>query len=198
MIGRLSGVLLDVDENRLLVDVKGIGFAVSTTEKLATKLQLSIGKPIVIYTETVVREDDITLYGFDKLEQKQCFKLITSVSGMGPKTALAVLSILTVSQFYQAIVLDDEKTLTQVSGIGKKTAQRLILELKDKVSKSYTEVKPVEVEVSGFDEVNAALQSLGFEPQEYLAIANELREVGHTTNDIIRLTLKRLGERRLS
>ncbi|HHY19394.1 MAG TPA: Holliday junction branch migration protein RuvA [Firmicutes bacterium] len=194
MIGRLKGVLLETDENMLLIDVHGIGYEVIVSERLATKLQSNLGKEISLYIETVVREDDILLYGFSGREEKKCFKMVTSVSGMGPKTAIAVLSVLTVSSFYQAILLGEEKVLMQVSGIGKKTAQRLILELRDKVSPEYLSTTPSESVISDFDEVSAALQSLGFEPQEYLAITNELRELGHSTNDVIRLTLKRLGE----
>ena len=194
MIGRLKGVLLETDENMLLIDVHGIGYEVIVSERLATKLQSNLGKEISLYIETVVREDDILLYGFSGREEKKCFKMVTSVSGMGPKTAIAVLSVLTVSSFYQAILLGEEKVLMQVSGIGKKTAQRLILELRDKASPEYLSTTPSESVISDFDEVSAALQSLGFEPQEYLAITNELRELGHSTNDVIRLTLKRLGE----
>jgi len=194
VIGRLKGVLLETDENMLLIDVHGIGYEVIVSERLATKLQSNLGKEISLYIETVVREDDILLYGFSGREEKKCFKMVTSVSGMGPKTAIAVLSVLTVSSFYQAILLGEEKVLMQVSGIGKKTAQRLILELRDKVSPEYLSTTPSESVISDFDEVSAALQSLGFEPQEYLAITNELRELGHSTNDVIRLTLKRLGE----
>jgi len=109
---------------------------------------------------------------------------------------MSVLSMLTVSSFYQAILLSEDKVLTQVSGIGKKTAQRLILELKDKIATSYVTTKPTEIMGNNLDEVSAALQSLGFEPQEYLATLNELRELGYSNNELIRLTLKRLGERR--
>src|SRR5690554_6355978 len=130
MIGRVSGVLLEIEENKLLVDVGGVGFNVMVADRLATKLQLEVGKKITLLIETVIREDDIALYGFLDREEKECFKLISSVSGMGPKLALKVLSVLSVPSFYQAIVLGDQAVLTQVSGVGKKTAQRLILELK--------------------------------------------------------------------
>ncbi len=198
MIGRLKGILLETEDNKILVDVVGVGYEVLVPERLAHKLQSSIGKELNLYIETVVREDGIFLYGFLNREDKQCFRLITSVSGLGPKLALAVLSVLNVASFYQAILLGEEKVLTQVSGIGKKTAQRLILELKDKVSTSYTTSKPVEVYSEGIDEVSAALQSLGFTPQEYLDIVQELRTEGIKTDEIIRLTLKRLGQGRFS
>jgi len=196
VIGRLHGVLLETDDNKLLVDIAGVGYEVVVSERLAGKIQASLGKEISLYIETVIREDGVTLYGFSGREEKQCFKLITSVSGMGPKIAMSVLSVLTVSSFYQAILLAEDKTLIQVSGIGKKTAQRLILELKDKIAASYVTAKPTEIISNNFDEVSAALQSLGFEPQEYLATLNELRELGYSNNELIRLTLKRMGERR--
>lgn len=196
MIGRVSGVLLEIEENKLLVDVGGVGFNVMVADRLATKLQLEVGKKITLLIETVIREDDIALYGFLDREEKECFKLISSVSGMGPKLALKVLSVLSVPSFYQAIVLGDQAVLTQVSGVGKKTAQRLILELKDKVSSISTDFGPQDVAVTDFDEVNAALQALGFVPQEYLEVANDFRNAGYSNSDIIKLTLKELGRGR--
>ncbi|HOA90362.1 MAG: Holliday junction branch migration protein RuvA [Bacillota bacterium] len=196
MIGRVSGVLLEIEENKLLVDVGGVGFNVMVADRLATKLQLEVGKKITLLIETVIREDDIALYGFLDREEKECFKLISSVSGMGPKLALKVLSVLSVPSFYQAIVLGDQAVLTQVSGVGKKTAQRLILELKDKVSSISTDFGPQDVAVTDFDEVNAALQALGFDPQEYLEVANDFRNAGYSNSDIIKLTLKELGRGR--
>ena len=196
MIGRVSGVLLEIEENKLLVDVGGVGFNVMVADRLATKLQLEVGKKITLLIETVIREDDIALYGFLDREEKECFKLISSVSGMGPKLALKVLSVLSVPSFYQAIVLGDQAVLTQVSGVGKKRAQRLILELKDKVSSISTDFGPQDVAVTDFDEVNAALQALGFDPQEYLEVANDFRNAGYSNSDIIKLTLKELGRGR--
>ncbi|MDD2431059.1 MAG: Holliday junction branch migration protein RuvA [Firmicutes bacterium] len=196
MIGRISGVLLEIEDNRLLIDVSGVGFVVLVSDRLATKLQLDIGKKTTLLIEMILREDDVTLYGFLERSEKECFKLISSVSGMGPKLALKILSVLSVHSFYQAIVLADTTVLTQVSGVGKKTAQRLVLELKDKVSSISGDIAPQEVKLSDFDEVNAALQSLGFEPQEYLEVANRLRSAGHSNNDIIRLTLKEIGRGR--
>ena len=196
MIGRVSGVLLEIEENKLLVDVGGVGFNVMVADRLATKLQLEVGKKITLLIETVIREDVIALYGFLDREEKECFKLISSVSGMGPKLALKVLSVLSVPSFYQAIVLGDQAVLTQVSGVGKKTAQRLILELKDKVSSISTDFGPQDVAVTDFDEVNAALQALGFDPQEYLEVANDFRNAGYSNSDIIKLTLKELGRGR--
>lgn len=196
MIGRVSGVLLEIEENKLLVDVGGVGFNVMVADRLATKLQLEVGKKITLLIETVIREDDIAFYGFLDREEKECFKLISSVSGMGPKLALKVLSVLSVPSFYQAIVLGDQAVLTQVSGVGKKTAQRLILELKDKVSSISTDFGPQDVAVTDFDEVNAALQALGFDPQEYLEVANDFRNAGYSNSDIIKLTLKELGRGR--
>ena len=196
MIGRVSGVLLEIEENKLLVDVGGVGFNVMVADRLATKLQLEVGKKITLLIETVIREDDIALYGFLDREEKECFKLISSVSGMGPKLALKVLSVLSVPSFYQAIVLGDQAVLTQVSGVGKKTAQRLILELKDKVSSISTDFGPQDVAVTDFDEVNAALQALVFDPQEYLEVANDFRNAGYSNSDIIKLTLKELGRGR--
>ena len=196
MIGRVSGVLLEIEENKLLVDVGGVGFNVMVADRLATKLQLEVGKKITLLIETVIREDDIALYGFLDREEKECFKLISSVSGMGPKLALKVLSVLSVPSFYQAIVLGDQAVLTQVSGVGKKTAQRLILELKDKVSSISTDFGPQDVAVTDFDEVNAALQAPGFDPQEYLEVANDFRNAGYSNSDIIKLTLKELGRGR--
>ena len=196
MIGRVSGVLLEIEENKLLVDVGGVGFNVMVADRLATKLQLEVGKKITLLIETVIREDDIALYGFLDREEKECFKLISSVSVMGPKLALKVLSVLSVPSFYQAIVLGDQAVLTQVSGVGKKTAQRLILELKDKVSSISTDFGPQDVAVTDFDEVNAALQALGFDPQEYLEVANDFRNAGYSNSDIIKLTLKELGRGR--
>lgn len=130
MIGMLRGKVWEVQAERLVLDVQGVGYLLTVPYGLLAKS--SAGQELVVYTHVVMREDDLSLYGFSSLEEKQLFLEMLSVSGIGPKAAISLLSTFGAVQIESAIVSENLNLLTKVPGIGKKTAQRLILELKEK------------------------------------------------------------------
>lgn len=135
MIATLRGSLLYSDENSVVIECGGVGFKCFTTKNTLYNLP-AVGKELFLYTHLSVREDAMDIYGFSELEELNTFKLITSVNGVGAKIGIAILSELSSSQVILAIGSGDAKTLTMAQGVGIKLAQRIILELKDKVSNS--------------------------------------------------------------
>lgn len=132
MITRLTGKLLDCTPTEVTVDVHGVGYAVTIPMSTFDRLPRP-GQEVVIHTHFQVREDAQVLYGFATLGERQLFRLLMTVNGVGPKIALNVLSCMPAGTFCQVVAGGDVKALSRVSGIGKKTAERLVLELKDKV-----------------------------------------------------------------
>ena len=130
MIGMLRGKVWEIQAERLVLDVQGVGYLLTVPYGLLAKS--CPGQELVVYTHVVVREDDSSLYGFSSFEEKQLFLEMLSVSGIGPKAAISLLSTFGAVQIESAIVSENLNLLTKVPGIGKKTAQRLILELKEK------------------------------------------------------------------
>ncbi|MBI3543550.1 MAG: Holliday junction branch migration protein RuvA, partial [Deltaproteobacteria bacterium] len=137
MIGYISGKFLAVDENSVLVDVGGVGYSVLVASKVA--LGLVPGAPVELYIHTNLRENALELFGFQSLWEKKVFHALVSVSGVGPKTALAVIGGLEPETVLAAIIREDRATLTSVSGVGKKTAELLIVQLADKARKLLAE-----------------------------------------------------------
>lgn len=134
MISLLSGSIISINEdNALTINVGGVGYEVYPSAKLLSRLHVNQEAIIHIYTN--VREDALELYGFDNLFEKEMFKIITSVSGIGPKTGIGILSKMDAAQLCEAILHEDKAKLTATPGVGKKTAERLVLELKDKIEK---------------------------------------------------------------
>lgn len=132
MIATLSGILQHKDSASVILDVQGVGYEVQLSARTYDTLP-SAGEKAFLYIHTHVREDAITLYGFKDMEQKQLFLLLTGVSGVGPKLALSILSGIEAAELCNAVKLKDMSRLTALSGVGKKTAQRLCMELADKV-----------------------------------------------------------------
>ena len=133
MIEFLRGKVADLGLNRICIDVNGVGYVVSISETTAS-LMPSVGEEVKIYTYMSVREDGVSLYGFPAYDDLEIFKLLISVSGVGPKGALAVLSCLPPDDLRFAILSGDSKAIAKAPGIGKKTAERVIIDLKDKIS----------------------------------------------------------------
>ncbi|MBE7073797.1 MAG: Holliday junction branch migration protein RuvA [Clostridiales bacterium] len=133
MISFLVGVVEDKQDNLLYLDVNGVGFELNVSNNTLGSLPLQ-GDTVKVYTYMAVREDDISLYGFSSVEEKNLFYNLISVSGIGPKMAIQILSGLNPSDLIVAIINADYKLLSKVKGLGKKTAERLCLELKDKLS----------------------------------------------------------------
>jgi Holliday junction DNA helicase RuvA len=132
MISLINGVVRSLSTDRVVVEVGGVGLSVSITTQTGT--QLNIGAPVQLFTSLVVREDSLTLFGFLDEESRSAFELVQTVSGIGPKVALAILGAHTPQSLAVAIAQEDIKAIEKVPGIGRKGAQRLILELKGKIS----------------------------------------------------------------
>jgi Holliday junction DNA helicase RuvA len=171
MIASLSGKLLHKDPASVVIDVQGVGYAVQLSSRTYDTLPL-VGEETFLHIHTNVREDAITLYGFTDVEQKKLFLLLNTVSGIGPKLALSILSGIDPAELCNAISLKDMNRLTALSGVGKKTAQRLCMELADKVgSLDQGAVEPAKgttpVRSEGFalQDAASALVNLGY-PQE--------------------------------
>ena len=167
MISRLSGRLLECDVTGIVLDVGGVGFAVAVPMSTFDRLP-RVGEVAVLHTVLVVREDSLTLYGFASLPERALFLLLLSVNGVGPRTALNVLSSLPVSTFCTAVTEGDIKALTRINGIGKRSAERLIVELRDRVAEvsPETAVERPGGSLAGIPreaaDAVAALETLGF------------------------------------
>ena len=166
MIARLSGILIEKSVTQCIVDVHGVAYRVVIP--LTTFYELSeIGQPVVIHIHTHVREDAIHLYGFHVQADREVFELMISVSGIGPKLAINVLSGIAAGELVRAVNEEDLKRLTGIPGVGKKTAERMILELKDKMAKIGREIPPGGTETSKAggqvkDDALSALVNLGY------------------------------------
>jgi holliday junction DNA helicase RuvA len=142
MIARLNGILVQKAVAQCVVDVHGAGYRVVVP--LSTFYELpEVGCPVVLQIHTHVREDAISLYGFHTEDEREVFQLMISVSGIGPKLAVNILSGISAGEWVRAIAMEDLKRLTSIPGVGRKTAERMILELKDKAVKLGTEEAPV-------------------------------------------------------
>lgn len=164
MISLLSGTVRSIHSDRLIVEVGGFGLSVLVTP--ATTTQVSLGSQIQLFTSLVVREDSLTLFGFVNEESRNLFELVQTVSGIGPKVALSILGALTPEDLSRAISLEDVGAIEKVPGIGRKGAQRMILELKGKLSdlshaQMYKGHQP-----AWREQLASALVSLGFSPKE--------------------------------
>ena len=186
MISLLTGNVRSVSSDRLIVEVGGFGVSVLVNPQ--TSAQATLGAQIQLFTSLVVREDSLTLFGFINDESRTLFELLQTVSGIGPKVALSILGALTPEDLGRAIAQEDVAAIEKVPGIGRKGAQRLILELKGKLSElstgqSYRSHQPVWRE-----QLTSALVSLGFSPKESdAAISNVVTEL--QTNDVYASTL---------
>ncbi len=177
MIAFLRGTVYDRSEEALLLEVNGIGFRILMAAPALQ--QLKTGEQILIHTYLAHREDAMLLYGFLNPADKALFIRLINVSGVGPKTALAVLSVLTAEQFYAAVLGENIKILSKVPGIGQKTAQRLILELKSTLEKEapkfITAAGDTPMPLSPGDDAVAALEALGYEPAVALKAVQAVR-----------------------
>ena len=192
MIGRIQGILVSVYPPRLLVDCQGIGYEVDVP--MSTLYQLpQAGQKITLLTHFQVREDAQQLFGFATETEREAFRQLIKISGVGSRTALAVLSGMSVNELAQAIALQEAGRLTQVPGIGKKTAERLCLELKGKLAPDLGIAgdKPHTIEVSS--EVLQALLALGYSEKEALLALKQIPP-DTTVSDGIRMGLKYLSK----
>lgn len=190
----LSGTVTAMEANLAVVDCAGVGYACHTTGY--TLSQLHVGERHKLFTHCNIREDAFDIFGFATKEEKNCFERLLGVSGVGPKAALAILSAVTPDQFTLAVVTGDEKSLTAAPGVGKKLAQRIILELKDKIAgeqSAFDASGPAAAIASGggkIAEATAALSVLGYSQAEIGAALRGLDAEKMTVEELVRQSLR--------
>ena len=209
MLAYIKGTLEMKMTGYIVIDVGGLGYKVFMSDSGIEKLG-NIGETVKVHTYYKVREDDISIFGFNTLEELKMFELLISVSGVGAKTALGMLAVCEPTEFALAVITEDVKTLTQMPGIGAKSAQRIILELKDKIKKEQQiqELTKATEGISGvktkleekienkekIDEAIAALQVLGYNKREIEKAFDKLVKENMTTEELIRKGLSILGK----
>jgi len=170
MISHLNGVLEHIDKNHIVVDVGNVGYHVNLPTSALARLP-QVGKQVKLFTYQVVREDELSLYGFLSKEERSLFSLLLSVNGVGPKASLSILSAFPIDKLVAAITQGDVDLISTVPGIGKKTSQKLVIELKEKVAKAYA-IKPSDmtIGIAGdtpiLSDAISALIALGYSPRE--------------------------------
>jgi Holliday junction DNA helicase RuvA len=190
MIGRLSGLLAEKNPPQLLVDVGGVGYEVDVPMSTFYNLP-ALGERVTLLTHFVVREDAQVLFGFLTGEERATFRQLVKISGVGPRTALSILSGLSVSELAQAVSMQESGRLVKVPGIGKKTAERLLLELKGKLGPDLA--APASVANDAQADILQALVALGYSDREAAAALKQLPpDVG--VSEGIKLALKSLAK----
>ena len=190
MISHLTGTVIELSDKYILIDVRGVGYKVySATDTLAT---LREDAPASLFTYLAVREAALDLYGFTSSEEQNIFELLLSVSGIGPKSAISILSFTSVETLKKAIGTGDTSYLTKVSGIGRKTAEKVVLELRDKL-RANVNMKENPGELRAESDVVEALKSLGYSQNEARDALKEVSSEIVGTNARIREALKILG-----
>lgn len=196
MIAYLKGIIDIKRQDYVVIDVHGVGYKIFMPEGAIQNLE--VDSEVKIYTFMRVREDDVSLYGFLNVEELAMFELLISVGGIGAKSAVGILSNIAPSKFALAVITDDVTTLKKLPGIGAKTAQRIILELKDKIktqeaTEQENEIKQkTEVSDSAKDAIEA-LQVLGYTRREVEEAISKIGDSNLTTEEIIKQGLKYLG-----
>ncbi len=194
MIGRIAGRLLSKQPPLLLVDVGGVGYEIEAPMSTFYKLPAS-GEPVVLLTHLTVREDAHLLFGFATVTERELFRALIKVSGVGPKLALSVLSGVSVEDFWVTVRAGDVARLTKLPGVGRKTAERLIVEMRDRAGAEADAVLAggltAALAGSPLQEARSALAALGYKPAEIQRFSEAVYKDGMTTEQIIQEALKR-------
>lgn len=199
MIGRLKGTLVHTDlPAHLIVDVSGVGYEVEVPSSVFCELP-EVNQSVTLVIHHLVREDASILYGFRSYPQRELFRTLLKVNGIGAKSALAVLSTMSSAEFSQVIQEQNVTAICKVPGIGKKTAQRLIIEMKDKVdvdaiTTADPQSKPQASQFGKNAEAESALQVLGFKPQEAATMVKKVAKDNMSVEEIIRTCLQLRGQ----
>ena len=199
MIDHLRGTVSYKEPGLVVIDCGGVGYACRTSVQTAAAVG-AVDTETTLFTRMTVREDEVALYGFAARSERSCFDQLISVSGVGPKAALAILSDFTPDRFALSVAAGDYKQFTKTKGIGTKTAQRIVLELKDKVAKSVEReglpAAPVQIGGGNLDEAMSALLVLGYSQGEAAEALASL-DPALPSSELIRLALSKLGKRML-
>jgi Holliday junction DNA helicase RuvA len=197
MIGRIHGTLIDKQAPELLVDANGVGYEIQAPMTTFYALP-PVGDPVVLHTHLIVREDAHLLYGFVTREERALFRALIRVNGVGPKLALAILSGMDVDAFVRCVRDNDTNALIRLPGIGKKTAERLLIEMRDRLRDWHADglaVSEGAAQLSARNgdallEAESALIALGYKPQEAARMIAAVRVEGASSEELIRAALK--------
>ena len=199
----LSGELAYRDINTCVIDCGGVGYKLTVSLITSEALVSKLGKSVKLFTHLAVREDGIELFGFGSHEEKECFNRLTSVSGVGPKAAMSILSTMTPEKLAVAICTEDTKAIAKAPGIGAKSAARIVLELKDKMSKEMLGDSVIShqsigsaasfVQNSAFSEASEALAVLGYDKSTVLSALKGIDPSVTDVGEVIKLALKKLA-----
>ena len=192
----LNGTVALLDANLAVIDCGGVGYACHTSNYTLARLQN--GKPAKLFTYCNIKEDAFDIYGFSTREELDCFRRLIGVTGVGTKAALAILSAVSPDQLTLAVMTQDDKTITMAQGVGKKLAQRIILELKDKVDQQDVDMgggvpAAAVLNPDAAQEAVQALLALGYSGTEAQRAVNSVRDKADTADMLILLALKGLG-----
>jgi Holliday junction DNA helicase RuvA len=194
MIGSLRGKLAAKHAPQVIVECQGVGYEVETP--MSTFLELpGVGEDVLLHTHLLVREDAQILFGFRSLEERSPFRMLLKISGVGAKIGLAFLSTMCAADFQLCVQYEDTAMLVKIPGVGKKTAERLIIEMRDKIDKAPVQPGGVSVTVDSSPKSEAvdALMALGYKAAEVNRLIGSLDVDGRSAEDIIRLALRQAG-----
>ncbi|GAA5644273.1 MULTISPECIES: Holliday junction branch migration protein RuvA [Vibrio] len=202
MIGRLRGTLIEKQPPELLIEVNGVGYEVQMPMSCFYELP-NTGEEAVIYTHFVVREDAQLLYGFNTVKERALFREVIKANGVGPKLGLGILSGMTASQFVACVEREDISTLVKLPGVGKKTAERLVVEMKDRLKgwgagdlftpatdAAPVDSAPVSEQQEAEEEAISALLALGYKPTQASKVVAQIAQPGMSSEALIRDALK--------
>ncbi len=191
----IKGIAVYKDNQKVIIENNGIGYGINTSYTSLSKIM--INEEVLIHTYLHVREDQFSLFGFMDEEELVIFKMLISISGVGPKASIAVLSTLSTNEFAMAIATNDEKTISKANGVGKKTAQRIILELKDKFKNLDINDEQVLVNDNINDELlneaKMALMVLGYKSKDAIELIGKVYNESDSLEDIIKKALRAIG-----
>jgi holliday junction DNA helicase RuvA len=188
MIATLRGEISQIEDNALILEVGGVGLRVFVPAPLRTRMKA--GEVLMLYTHLVVREDALTLYGFESRGERELFNILLGVDGVGPKVALSVLSTMTLDAIQRAVFADEAEILSRIPGVGKKTAQKMAIHLKDKL-KPMDALTAVAAMTDRDSEVLAALTALGYSVVEAQAAIQALpKDAPEDTEERLRMALQ--------
>jgi Holliday junction DNA helicase RuvA len=195
MIGRIKGQLVELSDNTVLVDVGGVAYELEVTSAALAQLPHA-GGTVQLYTHFVVREDAQLLYGFGSRDERDLFRALIRINGVGPKLGLSIISAVSLAQLARCVLDNDAAVLTKVPGVGRKTAERLLMELKDRLDDVVLVAEP---HASGGDreavaEAESALISLGYKPLEAQRAVDAVAAAGASVEQMVTAALKRAAK----
>ena len=195
MIARLTGRVLTLDQGALVLDVNGVGYEIEVASSTANSVE--IDKIVTLETLLIVREDAQILFGFTELTDKKLFQLLIKINGVGPRLAIGIMSGLNEEELSLAIMEKDIKILTSLPGVGKKTAERLVIELQDKITFEKASGKKNKSKISQelFSDLEGTLLNLGYKPQEVDFAIHRIKIESTDLEVLIKAALKELGRR---